>query len=155
MPAEPAAFYSTAAQVLPVVFLPIAFEQGFWRRTEASRVFGLETGGIPQGKFVKAAAVLMIVLPVDLFVGEWFALASVDGNEPDVARYFVTGALIQAGIIGRLARDVDWSTGSTARPTDERSHRLRPRASRNRDAGNRECGRSRCSASCSPFSERE
>jgi len=99
VPVEAAAFYSTAAQVLPVLFLAIAFEQGFWRRTEASRVFGLETGGFPQGKFVRAAALLMILLPVDLFIGEWFALAAASGSEPDVARYFITGALILGGII--------------------------------------------------------
>jgi hypothetical protein len=38
----------------------------------------------------------MLLLPVDLFVGEWFAISAAGGNEPAVARCFVTGALILA-----------------------------------------------------------
>jgi hypothetical protein len=41
--ADSAAFCTTAAQVLPVLFLAIVFEQNVWRRQEPSRVFGIET----------------------------------------------------------------------------------------------------------------
>jgi hypothetical protein len=121
MSAESAAFYSTAAQVLPVLFLAIAFEQGFWRSSEATRVFGLQTGRVPTGRFARAAAALMLLFPIVLFVGEWLALMAVNGNEVEVARYFVTGALVLAGIVVALPPLwVGLPAWLPTRPTDDR-----------------------------------
>jgi hypothetical protein len=101
MPAESTDFYSTAAQVLPVLYLAIVFEQGIWRGTarESSKVFGIETGTLPQGKFATAIGALIVLLIGNLFVGEWFALASIGGEESEVARHFVTSALVLGGIV--------------------------------------------------------
>ena len=99
MTAESAAFYSTAAQVLPVLFLAIIFEQRIWSSEASTRVFGIQTAKIPTGAFATAVAVLTVTAFAALFVGEWLAIAAVGGSEADVARYFVTGALVIAGVL--------------------------------------------------------
>jgi predicted acyltransferase len=99
MTAESAAFYSTAAQVLPVLFLAIVFEQRVWSSDAATRVFGIQTGKVPNRPFTTAVAVLTVTAFAALFVGEWLAIAAVGGSEADVARYFVTGALVIAGVL--------------------------------------------------------
>jgi hypothetical protein len=78
----------------------------FVRRAEVTEDLGdrkgrdvVDAGGRADREVRQGAALLMIFLPVDLFVGEWLALAAVGGTEADVACYFVTGALILAGII--------------------------------------------------------
>jgi hypothetical protein len=109
MSAESAAFYSTAAQVLPVLFLAIVFEQGILRRVEqpdsigtrpvySSFLFGIETG-YPRGRLKLAFATLVVLFPIDLFVGEWLAVAATAGNRSDVSSYFVTGTLLIAGVV--------------------------------------------------------
>jgi hypothetical protein len=84
MSAASAALYSTAAQVLPVLFLAVAFERGFWRKEEPTRIFGMQLGAVPTGWFARIAAVLMVLFPIVLFVGEWLALMAVNGNEAEV-----------------------------------------------------------------------
>jgi predicted acyltransferase len=99
MTAESAAFYSTAAQVLPVLFLAIVFEQRVWSAQASTHVFGIQTGKVPSRPFGAAVAVLTVTAFGVLFVGEWLAIAAVGGSEAGVARYFVTGALVIAGVL--------------------------------------------------------
>jgi hypothetical protein len=85
-------FYSTAAQVIPLLFLVIVFEVRFWERgsyREAGRSWVRLTA--------RAFDVLVLLLIV---AGEWAALRALDsGNAGEWSRRLVVDALLVEGIV--------------------------------------------------------
>jgi hypothetical protein len=84
-------FYSTAAQVIPLLFLVIVFEVRFWER-----------GTYPDaGSLVRLTARAVDVVVLLLIVaGEWAALRVLDtGNAGEWSRRLVVDALLLEGIV--------------------------------------------------------
>ncbi len=92
------AFYSTAAQVIPILFLAIVFEQRIWHGKEPFMYFGVETGSAGD-RLGKPIALLIVLLVGHLFVGEAFALAAISDGGGFASRYIVWGSIAFGGII--------------------------------------------------------
>jgi hypothetical protein len=85
-------FYSTAAQVIPLLFLVIVFEVRFWERGSYR-----EAGPSWVRLTARAFDVLVLLLIV---AGEWAALRALDsGNAGEWSRRLVVDALLVEGIV--------------------------------------------------------
>jgi hypothetical protein len=85
-------FYSTAAQVIPLLFLVIVFEVRFWERGSYR-----EAGPSWVRLTARAFDVLVLLLIV---AGEWAALRALDsGSAGEWSRRLVVDALLVEGIV--------------------------------------------------------
>ena len=93
-------FYATAAQVIPLIFLTIVFEQRIWTSDRPFTYFGLQTR--PKGnddKLAFAVGLFIVLLIVNLFLGEMLALLAISNGPSTTADYFVTGAMALGGAV--------------------------------------------------------
>lgn len=91
-------FYATSAQVIPILYLAIVFEQRIWDNKEPATYFGIGTRQ-RTGRVPTAAGVLIVLLICHLFAGEAFALMAISGGGSATAHYVITGALIIGGLV--------------------------------------------------------
>lgn len=96
-PVKPA-FYATAAQVIPVLFLTIVFEQRIWHGKRPATYFGVDTDAV-FGRFGQLVGLLTVLLVVHLFAGEAVALAALAGDGSSAECYIVAGALAIGGSV--------------------------------------------------------
>lgn len=96
-------YYSTAAQVIPLLFLALVFEQRIIVAAKFERhvYFGVETDrrtprGMPVPRYV---GVLVAGLVAALVLGEAHALGAIKCGPSATADYFTTGGMVVAGIV--------------------------------------------------------
>lgn len=104
MNSDTTSFYTTAAQVIPVLFLALVIEQRVWDPKE-HRIFGL----FATHKVQYSAGILVIASMIDLALGESFALLGVSGHDSTVTRLLVWNAVGLAGML-LLLPPLAWAT---------------------------------------------
>ncbi len=96
-------FYLIAAQVIPVLYLAIVFQQRAISGTGPNiyDVFGVPAKMSVLPKWLRfTLGPFIILVPLHFFAGEVFALWSVAVGHPlKAANYFVTGTLLIGGIV--------------------------------------------------------
>ena len=95
-------FYLLSAQVIPILYLAIVFQQRAISGTapNVNEVFGVPVKTSVTPKWLRyTLGPLMVLIPLNFFVGEILALSDASGLHIGVAKYFVLGTLIMGGLI--------------------------------------------------------